>query len=97
MINIKDTSVLNVIGFTELFFQAKQIVTRNYDTFGTYLLLACIYFILTFSITVILRAVEKKMDGKKDYKVMGSQPIDTLGYVQTESASGEASNYGRNY
>lgn len=73
VINIKDTSVLNVIGFTELFFQAKTIVLKTYDTFSTYLLVAIIYFILTFAITRLLRLLEKKMDGNKNYTVFGSQ------------------------
>ena len=73
VINIKDTSVLNVIGFTELFFQAKTIVAATADTFGTYLLIAAIYFVLTFAITRFLRLLEKKLDGKKNYTVFGSQ------------------------
>lgn len=73
VINIKDTSVLNVIGFTELFFQAKTIVSATYKTFETYLLIAAIYFVLTFAITRLLRLLEKKMDGNKNYTVFGSQ------------------------
>lgn len=73
VINVKDTSVLNVIGFTELYFQAKKIVSITYDTFATYLLVAAIYFILTFTITRILRLIEKKLEGKKNYTVFGSQ------------------------
>lgn len=81
VINIKDTSVLNVIGFAELFFQAKTIVKINYETFATYLLVAAIYFVLTYSITLILRLIEKKMDGKKNYKVLGSQNMDAESYA----------------
>ena len=73
VINIKDTSVLNVIGFTELYFQAYSINNINYKTFATYLLVAAIYFVLTFSITRILRFIEKKMDGKENYTIFGSQ------------------------
>lgn len=73
VINIKDTSVLNVIGFTELFFQAKTIVSATAQTFATYLLVAAIYFILTFTVTRLLRILEKKMDGNKNYTVFGSQ------------------------
>lgn len=73
VINVKDTSVLNVIGFTELYFQAKKIVSITYDTFATYLLVAAIYFILTFTLTRILRLIEKKLEGKKNYTVFGSQ------------------------
>lgn len=73
VINVKDTSVLNVIGFTELYFQAKKIVSITYDTFATYLLVAAIYFVLTFTITRILRLIEKKLEGKKNYTIFGSQ------------------------
>ena len=73
VINIKDTSVLNVIGFTELFFQAKTIVSATAQTFATYLLVAAIYFVLTFTVTRFLRILEKKMDGNKNYTVFGSQ------------------------
>lgn len=82
VINIKDTSVLNVIGFTELFFQAKSIVSINFNTFATYLLVAAIYFILTFAITRILRLIEKKMDGEKDYAIVGSQNMDADSYAR---------------
>ncbi len=73
VINIKDTSVLNVIGFTELYFQAGSIVSINLQYFETYLLIAVIYFILTFTITRLLRLLEKKMDGNKNYTIFGSQ------------------------
>ena len=81
VINIKDTSVLNVIGFTELFFMAKDIVTQTYKTFQTYLLVAIIYFLLTFSISTILRLIERKMDGGKNFKVLGSQSMDAESYA----------------
>ena len=88
VINIKETSVLNVIGFTELYFQAKSIVSINFETFATYLLVAAIYFVLTFTITRILRFIEKKMDGNKNYVMLGSQNMDAASYVREESVSG---------
>ena len=89
VINIKDTSVLNVIGFTELFFYGKSIALNTYATFETYLVIAAIYFVLTFTITRILRLVEKKMDGKKDYQIMGSQNMDAESIVRENKATGE--------
>ncbi len=88
IINIKDTSVLNVIGFTELFFQARTIVSINYQTFATYLLVAIIYFVLTFGISMLLRFVERKMDGKKNFKVLGSQNMDADSFVREEGGIG---------
>ncbi|MFR6343655.1 MAG: amino acid ABC transporter permease [Christensenellales bacterium] len=73
VINIKDTSVLNVIGVTELYYFAGVIKRQNFQTFQTYLVICVIYFILTFSITRLLRYIEKKMDGKDNYTIFGSQ------------------------
>lgn len=92
VINIKDTSVLNVIGFTELFFQAKSIVSSNLLTFETYLLVAAIYFVLTFTITRILRLIEKKMDGDKNYVVLGSQNMDANAYAREKNIGGGKQN-----
>ncbi len=61
VINIKDTSVLSVISVTELFFIGRSIGGTTYKYFQTYIIIAIIYFILTFTITRILRLVEKKM------------------------------------
>lgn len=88
VINIKDTSVLNVIGFTELYFYATKIQSATYAIFETYLVVAAIYFILTFTITRILRFIEKKMDGKKDYQIMGSQNMDADSILREKRAMG---------
>ena len=88
VINIKDTSVLNVIGFTELYFVAYTINSINYQTFATYLLVAIIYFVLTFTITRILLLIEKKMDGKKNYTVQGSQNMDADSILREQTAAG---------
>jgi putative lysine transport system permease protein len=73
VINIKDTSVLNVIGVTELYYFAGIIKRQNFQTFQTYLVICVLYFILTFSITRLLRYVEKRLDGKDNYTIFGSQ------------------------
>ena len=73
VINIKDTSVLNVIGVMELFYQATKIQTMTYQIFETYLIICVIYFIMTFTITRLLRLVEKKLSGSNSYTICGSQ------------------------
>ena len=73
VINIKDTSVLNVIGVTELYYFAGVIKKQSFKTFQTYLIVCVLYFIMTFSITRLLRFLEKKMDGKENYTIFGSQ------------------------
>lgn len=73
VINIKDTSVLNVISVSELFFATKSVAGVNFMYMETYLVTAMIYLVLTFTITRILRLVEKKMDGPENYNLTGNQ------------------------
>ena len=73
VINIKDTSVLNVIGVTELYYFAGIIKRQNFQTFQTYFIICILYFILTFTITRLLRWVERKLDGNENYTIFGSQ------------------------
>ena len=72
-VNIKDSSVLNVISVSELFFQAKSAAGTYYRYFEVYFIIAVIYLILTLTVSRILRAVEKKMDGPDNYVIHGSQ------------------------
>lgn len=62
VVNIKDTSVLNVIGVTELYFQSISVAGINYRYTDTFFVTALIYLTLTFSTTLILKAIEKKMN-----------------------------------
>jgi putative lysine transport system permease protein len=73
VINIKDTSVLNVIGVMELYSMAGKIQVMTFKMFETYLIVCVIYFILTFTITRILRLFEKLLSGKDSYTICGSQ------------------------
>ncbi len=69
VINIKDTSVLNVIGVTELYFFTAKISKMTWSIFETYIVACVIYFILTFTITRLLRFVEHKIDGPSSYSI----------------------------
>ncbi|MDD6995017.1 MAG: amino acid ABC transporter permease [Candidatus Borkfalkiaceae bacterium] len=73
IINVKDTSVLNVIGVAELYYYAGIIKKFNLQLFQTYFVVCVTYFILTFTISKLLRLAEKKLEGKKNYTVFGSQ------------------------
>ena len=73
VVNIKDSSVLNVISVTELFFQAKSATGTYFKYFEVYFIIALIYLTLTFTITRLLRLMEKKMDGPDNYTICGSQ------------------------
>ena len=73
VINIKDTSVLNVIGVTELYYFAGIIKRQSFQTFQTYLVICVVYFILTFTVTRLLRWAERRLDGSDSYVIFGSQ------------------------
>ncbi len=73
VINIKDTSVLNVIGVMELYYMANTIQYMTYDIFETYFIICVMYFVMTFSVTRILRFCEKKLAGSDSYTICGSQ------------------------
>ncbi|MGX7030308.1 ABC transporter permease subunit [Vagococcus zengguangii] len=67
VINIKDTSVLNVIAVSELFFSAKTVAGANFRFFETFFIICVIYFVMTFLVTQILRYIERRMDQPKKY------------------------------
>ncbi len=73
VVNIKDSSVLSVISITELMFMSKSAGGTYFQFVPAYVICAVIYFILTFTVTRILRLVEKKMDGDDSYVICGSQ------------------------
>ena len=72
VINIKDTSVLNVIGVTELYYMAGVIKRINLQTFQTYAVICVLYFILTFTVTRLLRLLERRLEGSDTYTICGS-------------------------
>lgn len=81
VINIKDTSVLNVISVTELYFQTKTVAGNNFRYFEAFLIACVIYFIMTFTVTRILRYIERRLDGPETYTLNQMQvatPEDML-------------------
>lgn len=73
VVNIKDSSVLSVIAITELMFASQQAGGSYAKYVPAYIICAVIYFILTFTVTRLLRFAEKKLDGGKNYTICGSQ------------------------
>ena len=63
------TSVLNVIGVSELFLMAKTAGGSYYKYFESYIVIAIIYLILCFIFNRIFNYLEKVMQGKSDYEL----------------------------
>lgn len=68
IINVKDSSVLNVISVTELFLSVSIATSKNYFMVEGYIIIAAIYLILTLIATGIFKLITNKLDGKK-YKI----------------------------
>ena len=67
---IKDTSVLNVIAVTELYFTARTVTGTYYKFFETYCIVSVIYFVCTFVISRLLKLLEKFMAGSSNYELI---------------------------
>jgi putative lysine transport system permease protein len=84
VINIKDTAVLNVIGVTELFFQTKSVSGNNFRYFESFFIACVLYFVMTFTITLLLRKLERKMAGPSNYSMIGGLPMQVVTPEDTE-------------
>ena len=70
IINIKDTSVLFIIGVAELFSIHKGVVGATYAYFPSAVIEMAIYLVMTLVCSAILRWVEKRMDGESSYTLV---------------------------
>ena len=58
---IKDSSLASTIGVAELTREASQISSATYDYMSIYLAVAFIYLVMTFSLSQLVRYLEKRM------------------------------------
>ena len=75
IINIKDTSVMFVIGFMEFFAMHRSIVGINNMFFPSAVIEMVGYLTLTLVASFLLRLAEKKMDGQSDYELAQADPL----------------------
>ncbi len=74
---IKDTSILNVIAVTELYFAAKSVAGTYYRYFETYLIISAIYFVLTFIMSRLLNILNKVLEGSRNYELILDEEGDS--------------------
>ena len=82
IINVKDTSVMFIISFTELFAAHRYIVGVNNMYFPSAAIEMIAYLCMTLIASFLLRWLEKKMDGSDNYEL-----------VQTDSLAMSAGTY----
>ena len=75
IINVKDTSVMFIITFTEFFAVHRNIVGLNYMYFPSATIEMIGYLAVTLTASIILRAVEKRMDGKSSYELVQTDDL----------------------
>lgn len=68
IVNIKDSSMLNVITVSELYFQTTSIAGSNMKFIETFLVAAVIYLFLTTLGTFVLNFIEKKLNTNNNHK-----------------------------
>ncbi|MFA7020893.1 MAG: hypothetical protein WC215_05005, partial [Bacilli bacterium] len=62
IVNIKDSSVLNVITVSELFMAAKIASSVTYFYIESYLIIAAVYLSLTLIFSQLLKMLERKLN-----------------------------------
>jgi arginine/lysine/histidine/glutamine transport system substrate-binding and permease protein len=75
---IKDTSLVSIIGFEELFRQGQLMVATTYRAFQIYAAVALVYLLLTFIASRVFSWLEKRLNpvqnaGKNEAKLAASQ------------------------
>ena len=66
IINIKDSSVLCVVGVSDLMFMTRSVAGIYYKGTECYLIAAIVYLILTYLSSLLLNAITKKLDTSAD-------------------------------
>lgn len=75
IINIKDTSVMFIIGFVEFFATHRNIVGVNLLYFPSATIEMIGYLCMTLLASVLLRWVEKRMDGSDSYELVQNDQL----------------------
>ena len=75
IINVKDTSVMFIIGFTEFFARHRYITGVNNMYFPSAVIEMAGYLIVTLTASILLRWLEKRMDGSSSYELAGADNL----------------------
>lgn len=75
IINVKDTSVMFIIGFTEFFARHRYITGINNMYFPSATIEMIGYLIVTLTASGILRYMERRMDGSSNYELVEADSL----------------------
>lgn len=93
IINVKDTSVMFIIGFTDFFQTHKAVVGATYKYFPSATIEMVGYLTMTLIASFLLRKLEKVLEGRSSYELVTFDPVvptaGTYSYPQKGSPSDE--------
>lgn len=75
IINVKDTSVMFIIGFPDFFSAHRAAVGASYLYFPSATVEMVGYLTMTLIASFLLRWIEKKMDGDSNYELVNEDPL----------------------
>ena len=85
IINVKDTSVMFIIGFQDFFSVHKMVSGAIYKYFPSAFLEMGGYLFLTLTASILLRLLEKKLSGKSDYELVQTDQLVLTAGTYTKS------------
>ena len=89
IINVKDTSVMFIIGFSDFFAVHKMVSGAVFKYFPSAFMEMIGYLCLTLLASFLLRKLEKKLAGKPDYELVNTdQLVMTAGTYSYPSEAG---------
>ena len=88
IINVKDTSVMFIIGFTEFFATHKSVVGASYKYFPSAAIEMIGYLCMTLIASFLLRLLEKKMDGSNSYELVQDDSLTMTAGTYTHPGRG---------
>lgn len=59
---IKDSSLLSILAVMDLTKAAREVVSNTFASFETWILVACIYLLMTYPLSYLARSLEKNLD-----------------------------------
>ena len=88
IINLKDTSVMFIIGFTDFFATHKAVAGATFRYFPSAALEMVGYLCMTLIASFLLRWVEKKLDGSSSYELVQVDPLTMTAGTYTHPHKG---------
>ena len=75
IINVKDTSVMFIIGFMEFFSAHKMVTGTTFKYFPSAVIEMAGYLLMTFTASLLLRFLERKLAGRESYELVNRDQL----------------------